>query len=144
MDGEYVSEVQRKLSFFYIFWCLKVCEKLNKITYRGKGVKLVKLIVNTNTIPELTSVLQLVWRAGAIGWCLASFLDLSDLKEIQMFLPNPLVKLSIVRSHRDVEVACSATDLQGLNFAEPRMHMHDDVMFDYVTWLYYLPHKVSP
>ena len=22
--------------------------------------------------------------------------------------------------------------------AEPRMHMRDDVMFDYVTWLYYL------
>ena len=33
-----------------------------------------------------------------------------------MFLPNPLIKLSIVRSLRDWEVACSASDLQGLNF----------------------------
>ena len=34
-----------------------------------------------------------------------------------MFLPHPLVKLSIVESLRDREVACSASDLQGLNFA---------------------------
>ena len=45
-----------------------------------------------------------------------SFPGLSDLKEIQMFLPHLLVKLSIVWSLRDREVACSASDLQGLNF----------------------------
>ena len=33
-----------------------------------------------------------------------------------MFLPHPLVKLSIMGSLRDREVACSASDLQGLNF----------------------------
>ena len=33
-----------------------------------------------------------------------------------MFLPHPLVKLSIVGSLRDREVGCSASDLQGLNF----------------------------
>ena len=33
-----------------------------------------------------------------------------------MFLPHPLVKLSIVGSLRDRKVACSASDLQGLNF----------------------------
>ena len=33
-----------------------------------------------------------------------------------MFLPHHLVKLSIVGSLRDREVACSASDLQGLNF----------------------------
>ena len=33
-----------------------------------------------------------------------------------MFLPHPLVKLSIVGSLRDREVASSASDLQGLNF----------------------------
>ena len=33
-----------------------------------------------------------------------------------MFLPHPLVKLSIVGSVRDREVACSASDLHGLNF----------------------------
>ena len=45
-----------------------------------------------------------------------SFPGLGDLKETKMFLPHPLVKLSIVRSLRDREVACSASDLQGLNF----------------------------
>ena len=33
-----------------------------------------------------------------------------------MFLPHPLLNLSIVGSLRDREVACSASDLQGLNF----------------------------
>ena len=33
-----------------------------------------------------------------------------------MFLPHPLVKLSIVGSLRDREVACSASDRQGPNF----------------------------
>ena len=43
-----------------------------------------------------------------------SFLGLGGLKETQMFLPNPLVKLGIVGSLRDREVVCSASDLQGL------------------------------
>ena len=33
-----------------------------------------------------------------------------------MFLPHPRVKLSIVGSLRDREVACSASDRQGSNF----------------------------
>ena len=41
---------------------------------------------------------------------------LSGLKETKMFLPHPRVKVSIVGSLRDREVACSASDLQGLNF----------------------------
>ena len=38
------------------------------------------------------------------------------LKETNMFLPHPRVKLSIVGSLRDREVACSASDRQGSNF----------------------------
>ena len=38
---------------------------------------------------------------------------LGGLKETKLFLPHPLVKLSIVESLRDREVACSASDLQG-------------------------------
>ena len=38
------------------------------------------------------------------------------LKETKMFLPHPRVKLSIVGSLRDREVACSASDRQGSNF----------------------------
>ena len=41
---------------------------------------------------------------------------LGGLKEIKMFLPHPRVKLSIVGSLRDREVACSASDHQGTNF----------------------------
>ena len=41
-----------------------------------------------------------------------SFPSLGDLKEAKMFLPHPLIKLSIVGSLRDREVACSASNLQ--------------------------------
>ena len=44
---------------------------------------------------------------------LGSFPGLGGLKETKMFLPHPLVKLSIVGSLRDREVARSASDLQG-------------------------------
>ena len=41
---------------------------------------------------------------------------LGGLKETKMFLPHPRVKVSIVGSIRDREVACSASDRQGSNF----------------------------
>ena len=41
---------------------------------------------------------------------------LGSFKETKMFLPHPRVKVSIVGSLRDREVACSASDRQGLNF----------------------------
>ena len=41
---------------------------------------------------------------------------LGGLKETKMFLPHPRVKVSIVGSLRDREVACSASDRQGSNF----------------------------
>ena len=41
---------------------------------------------------------------------------LGGLKETKMFLPHPRVKVSIVGSLRDREVACSASDSQGSNF----------------------------
>ena len=42
---------------------------------------------------------------------------LGSFKETKMFLPHPRVKVSIVGSLRDREVACSASDRQGSNFA---------------------------
>ena len=42
--------------------------------------------------------------------------SLGGLKETKMFLPDPRVKVSIVGSLRDREVACSASDRQGSNF----------------------------
>ena len=41
---------------------------------------------------------------------------LGGLKETKMFLPHPRVKVSIVGSLRDREVASSASDRQGSNF----------------------------
>ena len=41
---------------------------------------------------------------------------LGGLKETKMFLPHPRVKVSIVGSLRDREVACSVSDRQGSNF----------------------------
>ena len=41
---------------------------------------------------------------------------LGGLKESKMFLPHPRVKLSIVGSLHDREVACSASDSQDSNF----------------------------
>ena len=41
---------------------------------------------------------------------------LSGLKETKMFLPHPRVKVSIMGSLRDREIACSASDRQGANF----------------------------
>ena len=41
---------------------------------------------------------------------------LGGLKVTKMFLPHPRVKVSIVGSLRDREVACSASDRQGSNF----------------------------
>ena len=41
---------------------------------------------------------------------------LVGLKETKTFLPHPRVKVSIVGSLRDREVACSASDRQGSNF----------------------------
>ena len=45
-----------------------------------------------------------------------SFPGLGGLKETKMFLPHQLVKLSIMGSLRDREVACSPSDRQGSNF----------------------------
>ena len=47
---------------------------------------------------------------------LGSVPGLGDFKETKMFLPHPRVKVSIVGSLRDREVACSASDRQGSNF----------------------------
>ena len=41
---------------------------------------------------------------------------LGGLKETKLFLPHARVKVSIVGSLRDREVACSASDRQGSNF----------------------------
>ena len=53
-----------------------------------------------------------VFHAGVRG----SVPGLGGLKETKLFLPHPRVKVRIVGSLRDREVACSASDRQGSNF----------------------------
>ena len=62
------------------------------------------------------SVQAMVSTAAFHARVRGSFPGLGGLKETNMFLPHPLVKLSIVGSLRDREVACSTSDRQGSNF----------------------------
>ena len=76
---------------------------------------------------NIKAVPSLYWlRAGALRVVVRTvafharvrglFPGLGGLKETKLFIPHPFGKLSIVGSLRDREVACSASDLQGLNF----------------------------
>ena len=60
------------------------------------------------------NILLCFYWAGALGYWLAP-LPFTPEKQ-KMFLPHPRVKVSIVGSLRDREVACSASDRQGPNF----------------------------
>ena len=62
-----------------------------------------------------------------------SFPGHGGLKETKMFLPHPLVKLSIVGSLRDREVACSASDarariLKPVSGWAVSSHYHQEVL----------------
>ena len=64
----------------------------------------------------LHTVLFHTWAGAFHARVRASVPGLGGLKEAKLFLPHPRVKLSIVGSLRDREVACSASDRQGSNF----------------------------
>ena len=57
--------------------------------------------------------LSYLWSVSGVR---GSVPGLGGLKETKLFLPHPRVKVSIVGSLRDREVACSASDRQGSNF----------------------------
>ena len=80
--------------------CLTECLAESHVSFRvvGGGPR---VVVNTAA-----------FHARARG----SVPGLGGLKETKMFLPHPRVKVSIVGSLRDREVACSASDPQGSNF----------------------------
>ena len=81
-------------------------------------------LLNSNFYPlEVVSQLQVgggprvvVSTAAFHARVRGSVPGLGGLKETKMFLPHPRVKVSIVGSLRDREVACSASDRQGSNF----------------------------
>ena len=69
---------------------------------------------------------------------------LGGLKETKMFLCHPRVKLSIVGSLRDREVACSASDRQGPVF-EGQCHLIHLIILRRFSWpsLAYMCTKVA-
>ena len=69
-------------------------------------------IINILGVGPRAVVSTAAFRARVRG----SVPGLGGLKETKMFLPHPRVKLSIVGSLRDPDVACSASDRQGSNF----------------------------
>ena len=76
--------------------CITICESPDNVKGGGPGV-----VVST---------------AASHARVRGSVPGLGGLKETKMFLPHPRVKVSIVGSFRDREVACSASDRQGSNF----------------------------
>ena len=66
--------------------------------------------------PIFSTVLDCMSRLAFHASVRGSVPGLGGLKETKMFLPHPRVKVSIVGSLRDREVACPASDRQGSNF----------------------------
>ena len=75
-------------------------------------------MVYTNISEELTAGgLRIVVSTAAFhARVRGSVPGFGDLKKKKMFFPHPRVKLSIVGSLRDREVACSTSDRQSSNF----------------------------
>ena len=88
-----------------------------KVGPRTERAKWLTRDISAQTSPMLGGGLRVVASTAAFhARVLGSVPGLGGLKETQMFLPHPRVKVSIVGSLRDREVACSASDRQGSNF----------------------------
>ena len=98
----YLTYVKARVWFMHWKWntvAKKVPNKLNMtICTRGGGPRVV----------ASTAAFHARVRGSVPG--------LGGFKETKMFLPHPRVKVSIVGSLCDREVACSASDRQGSNF----------------------------
>ena len=78
---------------------------------------LCKCFVSTGLLPHPGGGPRVVVSTAAFhARVRGSVPGLGGLKETKLFLPHPRVKVSIVGSLRDREVACSASDRQGANF----------------------------
>ena len=96
----YYSRKHNHFSTTFIDWC-SPSNPPNTVFYDGSTV----------IQPRLSDSCLLGW-----WWSECSMVGARRLKETKMFLPHPRVEVSIVGSLRDREVACSASDRQGLNF----------------------------
>ena len=89
--------------------------------YKPKDQSLLQFEIISNVL--VNSLLFIIWGGGPRVVVSTAAFDARvrgsvpglGLKETKMFLPHPRVKLIIVGSLRDREVACSASDRQGSN-----------------------------
>ena len=117
--------------------CLKTAQSLSEVVYvifkmaekthKPKQKKIDQSVIIKNVKSQLPFSWQITFRVGGgprVVVSTAAFHaivrgsvpGLGGLKETKMFLPHPRVKVSIVGSLHDREVACSASDRQGPNF----------------------------
>ena len=86
------------------------------------GIKLKRLTIAIFRVTILKSNMAAIWWEFQLApnafhaRVRGSVPGHGGLKETKMFLPHPRVKVSIVGSLRDREVACSASDRQDSNF----------------------------
>ena len=131
-----INQVNFKISFInypysFVKWCTKVMliktvfwHRMNSVVLSLTKVKIVqhKMINNNNyygrhLAKKMGGGPRVVASTAAYhARVRGSVTGLGGLKEAKMFLPHPRVKVSIVGSLRDREVACSASDRQGSNF----------------------------
>ena len=99
-------------TFLFAFFCFHIWRtQLALTSSRVIGTVLLQLVWILSGGPRVV-VSTAAFHARVRG----SVPGLGSLKETKMFLPHPRVKVSIVGSLRDREVACSASDRQGSNF----------------------------
>ena len=97
---------------YQVMWCdfsLLCADIARAIKWKARGLRHVLYL--TGGGPRVV-VSTAAFHARVRG----SVPGLGGLKETNLFLPHPRVKVSIVGSLRDREVACSASDSQGSNF----------------------------
>ena len=99
MGSEIVPEMSTEIIFKCIYRKDNTYKKNNDIWYKWGGGP--RVVVST---------------AAFHASVRSSFPGLTGLKKKKKFFPHPLVKVGIVGSLRDQEVACSASDRQGSNF----------------------------
>ena len=96
-----------------------ICHKLSCFKGRTKSIEVASMEINNllGLRYELGGGPRVVVSTAAFhARVRGSVPGLGGLKETKLFLPHPRVKVSIVGSLRDREVACSASDRQGSNF----------------------------
>ena len=110
-----ISMISHVSRLIHCYWEWNLC--LNIMLYKYMCACSNKKNISNFQPPEVVGRPRVVVSTAAFhARVRGSVPGLDGLKETKLFLPHPRVKVSIVGSLRDREVACSATDRQGANF----------------------------